>query len=121
MKCITFAFHGTSFQVIECGRGYAVCLNLCEDDRQRAHREAVLRELEAELSSLSRVADEEQHRKRVCQLRVSGPFGRYLRLTRGGEPRVDRAGVGAAERLDGKFVVHSNDDTLTAGDMALGY
>lgn len=27
----------------------------------------------------------------------------------------------AAERLDGKFVVHSNDDTLSAEDMALGY
>lgn len=25
------------------------------------------------------------------------------------------------ERFDGKFVVHSNDDTLTAEDMALGY
>ena len=24
-------------------------------------------------------------------------------------------------KLDGKFVVHSNDDTLTAADMALGY
>ena len=26
-----------------------------------------------------------------------------------------------AERLDGKFVVHSNDDTLSAADLALGY
>lgn len=25
------------------------------------------------------------------------------------------------ERLDGKFVVHSNDDTLSTEDMALGY
>jgi transposase len=29
--------------------------------------------------------------------------------------------VTAAEKLDGKFVVHSNDDTLSAEDMALGY
>jgi hypothetical protein len=26
--------------------------------------------------------------------------------------------VRAAERLDGKFVVHSNDDTLNAEDLA---
>jgi len=26
-----------------------------------------------------------------------------------------------AERFDGKFVVHSNDDSLNAADMALGY
>ena len=67
------------------------------------------------------VADGEQHRKRVCELRASGRFGRYLRLTRGGRPRVDRAKVKAAERLDGKFVVHGNDDTLTGEDLALGY
>lgn len=34
---------------------------------------------------------------------------------------IDAAKVKAAERLDGKFVVHSNDDTLSAEDMALGY
>ncbi|MEE8301011.1 MAG: transposase [Candidatus Tectomicrobia bacterium] len=34
---------------------------------------------------------------------------------------MDRARVKALARLDGKFVVHSNDDTLNAEDMALGY
>ena len=48
-------------------------------------------------------------------------YGRYLRLTRSGKLRLNRAGVRAAERLDGKFVVHTNDDTLSADDMALGY
>ena len=43
------------------------------------------------------------------------------RLTKTGLLRIDRAKVKAAERLDGKFVVHSNDDTLGAEDMALGY
>ena len=40
---------------------------------------------------------------------------------RGGKPGIDRTAVKAAERMDGKFVVHSNDDTLGAADMALGY
>ena len=47
----------------------------------------------------------EQHRKRVCELRASRRYGRYLRLTRGGHPRIDRAKVKAAQRRDGKFVV----------------
>ena len=34
---------------------------------------------------------------------------------------IDRQAVTELERFDGKFVVHSNDDTLTAEDMALGY
>lgn len=102
-------------------RRYAVCFNPREAERQRAHRRDVLAELEAELAALSDVADGEQHRKRVCQLRASRRYGRYLRLTRGGRPRIDRAKVKAAQRRDGKFVVHSNDDTLAAEDLALGY
>jgi len=34
---------------------------------------------------------------------------------------IDRQAVTELERFDGKFVVHSNDDTLTAEDMAMGY
>ena len=61
-----------------------------------------------------------EHNKRVCELRASGRYGRYLRLTRTGRAVIDRAKVKAAERMDGKFVVHSNDDTLSGEDMALG-
>ncbi|MDE0081373.1 MAG: transposase [Gammaproteobacteria bacterium] len=34
---------------------------------------------------------------------------------------MSRTGVKAAERRDRKFVVHTNDDTLSADGMALGY
>ena len=102
-------------------RRYAVCFNPREAERQKAHRDLVLGELEAELGTLSAIADGEQHHKRVCELRASRRHGKYLRLTKGGEPRIDRARVRASERLDGKFVVHTNDDTLSAADMALGY
>jgi len=57
----------------------------------------------------------------VCELRASGRYGRYIRLTQNGQPRIDQANVQALARLDGKFVVHSNDDTLSAADLALGY
>jgi transposase len=63
----------------------------------------------------------ESHSKRVCQLRASRRYGRYLRLTKGGLLRIDAAKRRAAEQLDGKFVVHSNDDSLTPADLALGY
>jgi transposase len=42
-------------------------------------------------------------------------------LTKTGKPVIDKAAIRAREHLDGKFVVHSNDDTLSAEDMALGY
>jgi Transposase DDE domain len=101
-------------------RRYVVCHHPQEEKRQRAHRREVLRELEAELTSLREVRGE-SHSKRVCQLRASRRYGRYLRLTKGGLLRIDAAKRRAAEQLDGKFVVHSNDDSLTPGDLALGY
>jgi transposase len=48
-------------------------------------------------------------------------FRPYLRQLPGGRLRLDRRAVREAARYDGKFVVTSNDDTLTAEDMALGY
>jgi plasmid stabilization system protein ParE len=98
---------------------YVVCHNLQEEARQQEHRQQVLRELEAELASLGDLPAE-GHTKRVCELRASGRYGKYLRIC-GGKLEIDRAKVRTEERLDGKFVVHSNDDTLTAEDMALGY
>jgi hypothetical protein len=101
-------------------RRYVVCHNPQEEKRQRTHRRQVLYELEAELASLKEVRGE-SHSKRVCQLRASRRYGRYLRLTKGGLLRIDAAKRRAAEQLDGKFVVHSNDDSLTPADLALGY
>ena len=100
-------------------RRYAVCFNPQEARRQRAHREEVLNELEAELSSLSDLA-KDRHTKRVCALRSSARYGRLLKETKRGL-EIDRQALAERERFDGKFVVHSNDDTLTAEDMALGY
>lgn len=101
-------------------RRYVVCFNPLEVVRQRRHREQVLRELDAELIALKDL-DSRSYSKRVFDLVASHRYGRYVRRTKTGKLRLDRKAVKAAEKLDGKFVVHSNDDTLSAEDMALGY
>jgi len=101
-------------------RRYIVCHNPQEEKRQRAHRQQLLRELEAELASLHAVRGA-GHTKRMCELRASRRYGRYLRLTKGGLLRIDAAKQREEERLDGKFVIHSNDDSLTPADLAMGY
>ncbi len=100
-------------------RRYALCLNPLEAKRQKAHRDELLKELEAELACLSDIA-KEGHTKRVCALTSSQRYGRLLKQTAQGLA-IDAQAVTELERFDGKFVVHSNDDTLTAEDMALGY
>ena len=101
-------------------RRYVVCHNPLEVERQRKHRTRVLTELEAEIVSLKDI-DSGSYTKRVFELLTSRRYGRYLRRTKTGKLRMDRAAVKRAEKHDGKFVVHSNDDTLSAEDMALGY
>ena len=101
-------------------RRYVVCHNPQEEHRQRAHREKVLAELEAELAGLQDFSAS-PHTKRACALRSSGRYGKYLKQSKTGKLSIARAKVSAAERLDGKFIIHSNDDTLNAEDLALGY
>ncbi|MDP4029707.1 MAG: IS1634 family transposase [Gallionella sp.] len=100
-------------------RRYTVCFNPLEAKRQKAHREDLLGELEAEQASLSDLAGA-GHTKRVCALRTSARYGRLLKETKRGLA-IDRQAAAELERFEGKFVMHSNDDTLTAEDMALGY
>jgi Transposase DDE domain len=98
---------------------YVLCLNPEAAERERAHREQVLAELSAELNLLrERDAD---HPKAACELLASRRYGRYLTTDYTGRPRLDAAKVKAAEKFDGKFVVITNDDTLSAEDIALGY
>ena len=101
-------------------RRYVICHNPHEEKRQRTQRWQVLQELEAELAALQQIRGE-SHSKRVCQLRSSRRYGRYLRLTQGGLLRIDAAKRRSEEQLDGKFVVHSNDDSLSPAALALGY
>lgn len=104
-------------------RRYALCFNPAEAERQRAHRQKVLAELEAVLPTLAapEPGDAQGHTKRVCELRASERYGKYLREVGNGRLAIDREKVQRAERTDGKFVVRGNDDSLTAEDLALGY
>ena len=97
-------------------RRYILCLNAAEAEREKRHREAILDLLQLELERLG-----DNHPKAACRLISSKRFGPYLSQDDQGRPFIDRAKVKAAERLDGKFVLTTNDDSLSAADIALGY
>jgi len=100
-------------------RRYVVCFNPEEARRQQSHRRHLLDHLEAELAAMGEAAQDAQS-KRVAALRSSRRWGKYLKLGDQGL-QLDAKAIKAAERYDGKFIVHSNDDTLSPEDMALGY
>jgi transposase len=99
---------------------YVVCHNPTEETRQREHRAKLVAELEVELASMRQLKTG-GHSKRACELLASARYGKYLRQLATGPLRVDRGAIEQAERYDGKWVITSNDDTLTVEDLALGY
>jgi hypothetical protein len=97
-------------------RRYILCLNTEEAEREQRHRQEILELLQLELDRLAG-----DHPKAACRLVASKRCGPYLSLDAEGRPFIDRAKVRRAEQLDGKFVLTTNDDTLSAADIALGY
>lgn len=100
-------------------RRYIVCYNPKEAERQRLQRAEILRLLEAELAALEARPDD--HPKAACGLMSSRRFGPYLKKLKSGQLRIDRARIQREEKLDGKWLLLTNDPTLSPEDTALGY
>lgn len=99
---------------------YVLCFNPKEAERQKKHREEILAELEAEIVSLKYQEGGEGPSRRICTLRSSRRYGKYLRF-KGQKLEINRGKVVEEEKRDGKFVLLTNDDTLMAEDLALAY
>jgi len=100
-------------------RRYLVCHNPDEAAREQAHRARLLELARAELAALD--GRQEDHPKRACELMASRRFGRYLTMDARGRLSVNATKATAEAKYDGKFVLTTNDDTLEAEDVALGY
>ena len=57
----------------------------------------------------------------AIELLASRRFKRYLRITKGKQIRIDRAAIREAAKYDGKWVIETNDDTISLEDAARGY
>ncbi len=99
-------------------RRYILCYNPKEAERQRLHREEVVKELE---EKLARHPDKKATAKWAIELFASKRCKRYLKINDTDEIRIDRATIRAAKRYDGKWVIETNDDTITLQDAANGY
>lgn len=94
--------------------------NLKEEQRNRAAREKILKQIREELAQLSS-KDGTIHSRACCELMTHKTYGKYLKLDRKGRPKIDMAKVRVEERLDGKYLIHTSDDALSPEDVALGY
>ncbi len=99
-------------------RRYILCYNPKEARRQQKHRQEVVTYLEQELS---RHRDRSATARWAIDLLASRRCKRYLSITKSGRIRIDRAKIRNAARFDGKWVIETNDDTISLEDAACGY
>lgn len=99
---------------------FVVCHNPETATRDATVRAQIITRLEQRIAG----SDALSARKRAelaGQLKTKAAFNRFLRTTPAGLLRVDRAKVARDAHLDGKFLLRSSDESLTATDIALGY
>jgi len=99
-------------------RRYILCYNPREAQRERKHREQVVKELEEELKTHP---DHQATARWAIDLLASGRYKRYLRIDKQNRIRLDREAIEQASKHDGKWVLQTNDDTITVEDAAAGY
>ena len=97
---------------------YILCYNPKEAERQQKHRQMIVGLLEDELD---RHKDCPAKAQWAIELLASRRFKRYLRVLKSGQLRIDKAAIREAEKYDGKWVIETNDDTISLEDAACGY
>ncbi|MCL6454152.1 MAG: transposase, partial [Alicyclobacillus sp.] len=99
---------------------YVLVRNPDEARRDALRRESHLEKLRTELARLKKL-DGEAHTKAHCALQSHPTYKRLLKADKRGDLRIDTQAVKELERLDGKYLIRTSDDTLSAEDVALGY
>lgn len=97
---------------------YILCYNPKEAERQRKHRVKLIELLEYELN---RHPDKTASAQWAIDCLASKRFKRYLSITKTNHLRIDRGKIREAARYDGKWVIETNDDTISLEDAACGY
>jgi len=98
-------------------RRFVLVYNPEQAKKDKARRQKTLKKIEESLKAL----EGKENRKALCALLTDRTMGRYLKQLKNGKVKTDRAKVKAEEALDGKYLLTTSDDSLSAEDVALGY
>ncbi len=99
---------------------YVLAFNPKEAKKQKQDRENIIKDIKERLQSLRQLPDE-KHTKAMCNLRSHKVYGKYLRQLKDGRLKLDKGKIREEEKYDGKYLIKTSDDTLSAEDVALGY
>ena len=98
-------------------RRYVIAYNPQQAELDRINREQILERLSCELQVLNR----KNKTKAQGKLVLHRSMGRYVKELKTGKLKIDQAKVKQDEKLDGKYLLSTSDQHLSAEDIALGY
>jgi transposase len=101
-------------------RRFVVVHNPQEARKDQKVREKILEVLKQELQSIATLPEDKQGPARK-RLLAHKSMKRYLRELKSGQIKINKAKVRDDARLDGKYLLSSSNEQLSAEDIALGY
>jgi Transposase DDE domain len=99
---------------------FVICHNPERAERDRTVREQILDRLRQEIHHADGLAPSKRS-ELYGALATKPAYKRFLRKTKSGKLRIDRAAVARETKLDGKFLLRTSDESLTPADLAEGY
>jgi len=101
-------------------RRFVIAYNPEQAEQDRKTRTRLLERIGAQLSALKTLRKEKQDKAKYLLL-THRSMGRYVKEQNNGKLCIDKARVHQDEKLDGKYLLSTSDESLTAEDIALGY
>jgi transposase len=101
-------------------RRYVIAYNPEQAEVDRINREKTLDRLRCELDALNK-AKRTKSSKAQCNVLLNKSMGRYVKELKSGKLKIDKAKIKQEEKLDGKYLLSTSDQHLSAEDIALGY
>jgi len=99
---------------------FVICHNPDRAARDAEVRERIVARLEAKIAGSDKLSTGKRA-ELAGALKTKPAFNRLLRTTASGKLRIDRAALAREAFFDGKFLLRTSDETLSAADIAEGY
>jgi hypothetical protein len=99
---------------------FVICHNPERAERDQVVREQILARLTEQIAQADRLAPSKRA-ELYGALATRPAYKRFLRRTKTGKLRIDRSAVARETKLDGKFLLRTSDESLSAEDIAQGY
>ena len=99
---------------------FVICYNPDAADRDATVRTQLLARLEEMIADSDKLSKTKRAELRGVISTKPG-LNRFLSVTPGGLLRIDAKAIAVEEKLDGKYLLRSNEPHLSAEDIALGY